>query len=275
MSIKLRLIGRSVWLTVIVAALVADMADATDISFSASANDVSFHEPVIARVQIINRENIPIEVNLGKDRETNFVVSFNGPNGQARKNIRLSWEGIGAGGAVTTASGATYQQSLLLNEWVPFDRTGKYHVTLALENFLPPEQHTPNNTAVAELDINIEPFDSRRLQNVCASLEQAIQSTDNVESILQSTRALSVIVDETAVPYLGRSLNKGFVTAPIVIPTLEKIGSRAAARVLIKSLNELPAEYPALARNALLRIKAQTADASLKVEIQKALQTTS
>jgi hypothetical protein len=137
------------------------------------------------------------------------------------------------------------------------------------------QQNAQDHSLVSQFDINILPFDASRLRNVCASLERKIESTNDSAAILEAAQALGSIVDETAVPYLGQSLAKGIYTAPIVIPTLEKIGGQVSARVLIKSLNELPAEYPILAKQPLIRLRAQTKDSSLRIEIDRALQAAS
>jgi hypothetical protein len=237
---------------------------------------VSLHEPVFVKFQVNNHRDTPIELDLGKDRKTNFLITFQGPNGQRGDNLRLSWDGIGAGGEVSISPEDNYQQDILMNEWIDFRHPGRYDIEIHLDS--PARQ--ANGNVVAQVPIfrgaiTIGPFDAHRLETVCASLEKRIENASTVQPALDAAVALSLVKHDVAVPYLEKSLYESPYVGPIVTRGLERIGDRPAAIVLMNSLSRLPSDTVDLAKTALSGIRDQTADSSLRQEIQRALETAS
>jgi hypothetical protein len=241
------------------------------VSYLVPSTAITLHEPIVWRFQVHNASPVPVQLDLGKNRNENFIVSYTGPQGESAQ-ARLQKGGFGVAGMVSVAPGTTYQQDILLNQWVSFTQPGKYQIEIRL--LTPPTTTQETSTVEARAfrtTIEILPPDSKHLREVCDALAQRVQDARSYQKAADAALALSFVRDPVAVPYLQRVLYAKQLVEPTAIEGLEQIGNEDAARVLVDALNRVPSDVALIVRAALERMEKRISDPRLKTLIQKSL----
>src|SRR5258708_15595731 len=140
-------------------------ADQVTITYLVPSVAITLHEPVIWRLQIQNTSSEVIQLDLGKNRNENFIVSYTGPDAETPQTVTLRKPGFGVAGTISISPAETYEQDILLNQWIRFTRAGRYEIEIQLFR---PVQPKDNATVLRPFKAAIEilPPDSKRLEDV-------------------------------------------------------------------------------------------------------------
>jgi hypothetical protein len=247
-------------------------ADQVTISYLVPSVAITLHEPVIWRLQIQNTSSEVIQLDLGKNRNENFIVSYTGPDAETPQTVTLRKPGFGVAGTISISPAETYEQDILLNQWVRFTRAGKYEIEIQLfRPPVPPKDHATVDFRPFKATIEILPPDSKHLEDVCQTLAQKIGDATSYQNAADAALELSFVRDPIAVPFLQKALYAGKLVEPVAIDGLEQVGNQQATRVLVEALNRMPPDITSLVRAALERIENRTSDIRIKDFIQKSL----
>ena len=246
--------------------------DEVTVTYSFASRKFTLHEPVVLQLKIMNATSQPIQLSLGKNYNENFIVSFIGPSGATVQPRQIREPGFGATGQVRIEPGETFKKNLLLNQWIEFDSPGKYEIEVRLAKAIENTQADPSVRMGSFHDtIEIAAEDSVRLNEVCAALASQVEMASSYQEAADAAQALSSVKDPIAIPYLERALFSKQLVEPIVIDSLERVGSDKAVQVLILALTRLPNDEIVLVRNSLERVRDKTSDPATKQEIERAL----
>ena len=184
---------------------------------------LSLHEPVVARVTLINRTNRTVSADFGLDFIENFRLIVTGPDGQRRLLPPFPLkDGMAFRGQVEIAPSASYTRPVILNEWLGFTTPGVYIVEVSLTGIA--------NTAIVR--VTILPRDVSRLSKSCKELAQNALKASDFKDALHFARALSFSVDSEAVPYLKKVAEENDGLVPTALEGLTRIADRAAVGAL-------------------------------------------
>ena len=237
--------------------------------------EFTLHEPVVVLFTVHNGLSTPIILTLGAEKRQYFQFSLTKPDGQV---IHSSYPPPGTVDIVTfgsgqqeVASGETFRQNLLLNQWFQVDSRGKYvlngrltsKIEISKGQYLSDEDHT--------LSFHVGARDSSRLKKVCEELTNQIRNRPSVEEWQEPARMLSSIDDPIAVPYLAEVLSTHKGTENIIVPGLERIGDDPAVEALLSSLEDQSGDVSILARRALTRLEPTISNSHLKETVRRAL----
>jgi hypothetical protein len=244
------------------------------LSGSLSSSELSLGEPVILDVSLANESPEAVQFDLGQNRKENFLFVAARPDGTTVSVPRLRVSGFSVRGIVSIKPGGTYNQKLVLNEWIDFQTPGKYAIEVRLSSTgQPGSAAAPYETPPFRFDLEVLPRDAARLQSVCLSLALQVEQASSSAEAAESALALSYARDPVAVPYLERVLRSGWFVEGPAINALETIADAQAVRVLISALKIDEPPYAArLARGALRRIEEKTSDSALRLEIKRAIE---
>lgn len=242
------------------------------ISYAFPSRNLTIHQPVILRFQVINDTSQPLKLDLGVDRTAGFSFSLTGPDGIKLKLPTLSPNGLTRVGRIVVQPAASYSQNFLLDRWYAFSTPGKYELEGYLVNPIVLDdtlEHKQDPGFRETLDFI--PRDELALSKAYDALASEIEAADNWGDAAEDAFALSYMRDPIAVAYLRRALFAHKLLEPTVINGLEQIGNEEAIQTLIEALrNTIPA-YADLIRRALNRIQNQTSDPQLRQKIETAL----
>jgi hypothetical protein len=251
-------------------------------SYSLESSAPSQHEPVIVRFDVRNEAMQPITLRLGRDRKENFSFLIQWPDGSKHERPPSPRrDGAFDPGNVDLGPGERLRHQLLLNEWAVFPGPGEYEIEVQLlapielrsgEKVLSKPYHTR---------FKVLPLDEAQLRAACERLVQQIEGTFVVRDLHGAASALAHVDDPIVVPYLERALQSGKYVEQPIIEGLTRMGSEAAAQVLMAVVKESPAWPPSqdtmagtratLAWQALHTIAATTSNERLKQEILRSV----
>jgi len=252
------------------------------VSYSLESPAVTMHEPVIVRVDVVNRSTQPMTVRLGRDRKENFSFVIQPPDGSTQRRPPLPRrEGAFALGNVSLGPGESLHHRLLLNEWATLSTPGVYELEVRLLTPIEMSSGTKVGSKPYHTSFKVLPRDEAQLSAACARLVQQIESTDSAREAMDAAAALGYIEDPVAVPYLERALRSSKPIYGPITDGLAKVGSESAARILIAAVRESPAWPPNVdtmpgsraifARRALQMIAASTSNEHLRQDIQRTI----
>jgi len=199
------------------------------------AISLTLHEPVIAPLVLWNTSAVPVEIQTGSASELSYRITITRSNGEIVKAGVPLWaqvpDFLSGIGKAQIAPGQSYTRSLLLNEWLPFDEPGRYQITVAL----------PAAEGLASFEVDIAPRDPDRLRSVCERL--ATDASDPLSAgRFSSARALSLVADDVAIPYLRSVAAAG--VSDVSVEGLIRLGDLQA----VSALASLPQGRYGLAR---------------------------
>lgn len=262
----------SVFGTVLLRGTQAAPASAVSVGFQSTKSAFTLHEPVIISMEIRNNLTESISFDLGRDRKQNFLFFVTMPNGYKMQLPEIRKSGFSRSGVVNLNAAQSYKQSLLLNEWSQFDKIGRYEIEATMTGPIRYEQSNQDEGRQASrFSIEILPLNDRELKKACASLADAIESSESYEEAAEDANALSHVQDEIAIPYLRKALLATKLVEPIAIEGLERIGSYEAVEALVSGFQVKYNNTPTLIGSALLRIEDKSADPQIKALIASTL----
>jgi hypothetical protein len=189
------------------------------ISYTMPKTRVSVREHILVEFALVNQSPGPIVVNLGLNRTAAFAISFSHADGRtlasrvgvgivAPSPYYVAPDILTRTPTFTVAAGQTYRQRLLLNNWYVFDRAGSFQVDFEMPSPVFSKEGAPLSVAgdTFRTQIEIDPYDPKRLGDKCSRLFQNIAGTDIAVDRLEFGSALTSVEDPVAVPYLGRLL---------------------------------------------------------------------
>jgi hypothetical protein len=242
------------------------------VSYSLRAKKVSLGEPIVLTYTLVNRGSASVRVDLGQDRKGSFAFTVIRPDQQELRLAAFSRDGISVPGLVSVASGQSFSEDLILNEWYQFPVPGEYRIAARVtEPVLDEDNRSVLADGGAQLRLTIGARDVVQLGYVCAVLVDRLAKAGSYSEAADAAQELSYVVDPVAVPYLKSGLALGKLVEPILITGLERIGEDSAAQALIGTLKTGSSDTQLLARSALRRIYGTTVSDALRNQIQKVL----
>lgn len=246
---------------VLVAAAEISLWGGLRMAIDPSSVEVSLHEPVVARVVLMNSTVVSVPVDFGADFVEEFRITVRGPDGQRRAVPPLRRVGLAPGGEVTIAGNSNYATRLVLNEWCQFDIPGEYTLELSL----------PGVSDVGIIRVTILPRDAQRLGSVYEKLAQEALDAQSFDDARIYAVALSFAFAPEAAPHLRRIAETRDGLASVALRGLERIGDRSAVTALEILSHSPNNELKLMARGSLGMIRISTKDDALKREIEAIL----
>lgn len=241
------------------------------IKYELKESKLTLGEPVIMVFSAKNISASDVNIDLGIDKTQFFEFSVKTPSGQIFLGGPSLKEGLHTLGTITIASGDTYKQELLLNQWLEFKSPGRYVLEAKLNPKGSAEQGNTPSSQSGVLHLQIEPRDATRLTKVCAKLTAEVESSRSVEEALPPTLALSYVQDPIAVPYLAQLLSDHALTYHLAIAGLERIGDESAIEALLARLTDTYADISDRARGALERMEDRISNPNLRETVKREL----
>jgi hypothetical protein len=228
------------------------------------ASPLTVNEPVVAVVSIANTSQEDVRLELGLDHIDGLRVVLNTPGGTTNPLRTRRWANLadfmGAPGTLLLPAGRIHTQRLLLNEWYDFAEPGHYEVSIRLveTGSVGSVGSVETSTAVRLTQarptaFEIEPRDEETLRRRCRELAATILNASKFEAIHEAARALSLVADSAAVPYIRNVLKETDKVDWILLPGLLRNGSADARAVLVTASQSTNDERAAIARDNLRR----------------------
>ena len=237
---------------------------APSVTVTLEKNTITQHEPVIMRFTFLNPSSQDIAVDLGYDFEE-VDVKVTDTDGRVWRRPHLTArevrERISQGlfvppGSILTfpaviyaAPGATGVTSIVLNDWVDFDKVGIYRITVAASRL---STSPPGSIEIKEtsLMLTVIPRNEVSLATACAGLITRLMDWKSAEDSETAAKALSKVNDPVAVPFLAQALKqKSFAT--MMVAALARLNTPDAVIALESASRSSDKETRDAARNAL------------------------
>jgi len=248
------------------------LPDGLLIACSLDSTQPVLHQPILAILTFSNSTGAPIQFDLGQDRKEAIRVFVTLPNGNLITKDLSRHGGLSRSGLIELQPSQKYTQTIVLNEWYPFDTPGHYRVKIGFPSLLLQQANKTPDTGVILFDIQILPEDRDQLVQTCDKLKSKINSSSSYGDIAEAALALSYVTDPVAVPYLRdvALLHAGFV-APIAVRGLKRIDENSGIEALIYLSSQSDPTVHSVARTSLAQIMLETKDASVRQKIKSAL----
>jgi hypothetical protein len=206
---------------------------------------VVLRAPVRVIFQVENRSAEAITIDLGSDRQQNFVLAMQQPDGD-RVAIPPPpmREGIHSRGMISIRPGERVMQPILVNERTNLDSPGTYELRAELSTPIEAANGTRTRAIPWRGIVNVLPYDAGKLKEVCEKLASEIEASASVREAVWAATALGHVADPVAVPYLDRALQSGKYIETPAIEGLVRIGNVDAVNVLRKIVAENPGWPP-------------------------------
>ena len=149
--------------------------DEVIVSYSFASRRFTLHEPVLEST-VKNATAQPIQLDLGKSYNGNFVVSFTGLGKVTAQSRGIRTPGFGASGQVRIEPGETYEKNLLVNHWFDFDSARTYEIEVRLGKAIETSGvDTSVRMATFHDTIKIAAEDSARLNKFAPRLQDKLK----------------------------------------------------------------------------------------------------
>ena len=182
----------------------------TTMTLDVVPRQISLHEPVYIALEVRNGGSSDLHLDLGANREANFVVFVTDPNGRTTGPLRESAEGLSRIGKVTVSPTDTFRSKLLLSKLFSFTETGEYSVEVRLDSSaFDASDSNLSKQATSKVTLTVLPRSPQKLQTTAQELSEEAIHARSYETRLQAVSALSYMGDPVAVPYLKRVLQEG------------------------------------------------------------------
>lgn len=254
----------------------ASVPKQVDVQFKFQESSVTLHEPVVLLFEVHNGLKQPITLTVGSLTRQFFDLTLTTPSGKVLHkdpfNGQVDIVTIGDG-KIIVAPGADYKESLVMNQWFPFENQGAYSLTSKLTSNI----QTADGDFLAEgqtAELLITSRDPARLAKICAELARQVETSANADAAQEPARTLSYVDDPIAVPYLARVLSTNTLTYSRAIAGLERIGNVDAVETLL-SVVDKDSDVGEQARRSLTRLQDRIAETRLQDAVKKAVERSS
>jgi hypothetical protein len=211
-------------------------SEAIDATLKPESEMFSLHEPILAELSLQNRSSEPMKIDFGRNFQGNIKLMVDGVSALPPQ---LPPEGgLSFPGEVELKPGAKYSRLLLLNDWLSFEKPGRYEVRLMLDS--------PSRRVEADATITVGPRDPERLARSCAALAKRAQGYE-AEPAALAAKALSYADDEACLPNLSDVVKRSFHGKEGAILGLVRLGTEPAINVLVEAWSGLRPDQQALA----------------------------
>jgi hypothetical protein len=243
-----------------------------EISFKMLEPTVTLHEPVRVEFSVYNGLPEQIQFDLGFNRKGSFDFFITAPGENKVHLHRLSEEGPGRIGRLSLATGQTYTQVILLNEWYRFVRPGEYEIEARLIRLLQTQTGIAiESNRTNQMHLRILAANPERLKLVCQALAKVAIEAPTFLEASEAALALSFMEDPSVVPCLEDVLHKSRMVKAQAAVGLGRIANREAIEILISSLNSGDPELISVVRAVLKDASRKTENKEIRDKIDIAL----
>ena len=227
-------------------------------AFMPDKTEILLGEPLFITFCVKNSGHKPYSFFIGGDnrgsvRHNSFHITAVDVNGLSVKDP-YSYDNMGGrGNCITLEHGESYAERLYLGHWCAFEKSGGYTVTC--ERTL--NEHFSGHTQiriVVSFEINITPYDEKKMRRVIDELGEQIFSGVNLG---EASLALSAIHDEAVVAYLAKVMESkaDWQVKNPAIDGLAQFSTQAAIDGLIVGLKDSDEAVRTHAARALANMK--------------------
>jgi len=216
---------------------------------------VSLHEPIVATLTIQNLLPETVSVDLGWDRRERFLLVARRPDGTIQRPKILP-DGVGRRGRISIASNDRYSQQLVLDDWVSFDQTGEYQVTIQLTGAVTAASTSVMRPPQETLSIRVGAYNEGVIRAKCDQLAPSVIE-GRAEDHYYALQVLRHFNDSAAIPCLRSILDRTDLADMVVFEALKSIGTAETRRVLEDVAAGSSGERAQRVRNTLLTFKQQ------------------
>ena len=243
------------------------------VELAAEERTYSLRVPIYAVLSVQNGLSEAIEFDFGRNSKSSFAFSLTLPDGRL---IDVAYpRGDGGLSMITPrslASGETYKQRLLLNEWYDFSAPGTYTIQLKTDaSFQTATGRIAEPQPIEKIVVRIGPRDDGQVGRVCRDLLALALADGPGRERMEAAEALSRIQDPVAIPYLKQILEKGVSVQHYGIQGLARIGNTEAIEVLIANLGIRDRGLQSRVVFELETLARTTPDQQLKARIRTSL----
>ena len=219
---------------------------------------LTLHEPVIVTVTFLNLFREAITIDLGWNRLMGFALTVRRPDRQVERP-RITPSDLGRAGRITIEPNGQFSQTLVLNNWLPFDQSGSYQVEIQIVAPMTTASGTTVSAPASDtIQIDIGERDAGALRSTCQRLADIVVSpvatAAQADERFYAARALGYVTDPVAVPIFRSILDATTYEDAMVLEALRQIGTPEAVEVL-QEMSGRGGDRGTLARNALRRLK--------------------
>ena len=200
------------------------------IAFKLLLATVPLNAPVYFDLEIANKSNQAINMDLGHNYKSALSFTIKTPGGDVVEVPALSSSGLGLIGGIQVQAGGNYKRRYVFNEWYRFRAPGKY----SIQAHLNPDILTASGATVqpSTMELTVTPRDAQALEKICEELLKQLSNTTNAEAIINASLALSYVTDPVAVSYIREALKRHTYSWQQLIPGLGEIRSQEAVDLL-------------------------------------------
>jgi hypothetical protein len=243
------------------------------VELAAEESTYAWRAPIYAVVSVQNGPSEAIEFDFGRNSKSSFAFSLTLPDGRL---IDVAYPSGGGGLSMITprslASGETYKQRLLLNEWYDFSAPGSYTIQLKTDaSFQTAAGRIAQPLPIEKIVVRIGPRDDAQVGRVCRDLLALALADGPGQERRDAADALSRIQDPVAIPYLKQIIEKGVSIQQYGIQGLGRIGNAEAIEILIANLSIRDRGLQGRVAFELITLERTTADQQLKARIRASL----
>jgi len=221
--------------------------DEIGLSVSFSEASVGLNAPIFFDLKVFNRRAETVGLDLGLNRKGNLQLTISEPGGVI-VNRMLNSQGFGRLGEFSLPPGGAFVETLLLNEWYEFRRTGTYRIKMTLLDGLSSTGRTSIDQPSTEFSVQVGSRDPARLERVCEGLAERAIAGATLEDRMEAASALSYIQDPLAVASLVRVLQNGSLVEHYAVDGLGRIGGPEAIAALLAAQDHPDEEVRAAVR---------------------------
>jgi hypothetical protein len=212
------------------------------------------HEPALAVIEVANRTNAPVAIDLGLNRRNHVEVLVAPPGGVPAWTRIPPREGGGRPGDIVLAPDETQVEPVFLNEWRPPEEVGVHRyeprfLSVAFES-APPAPIVPSPCLLTVL-----PRDEELLRRRCTELSDAAIGALGRAARLDAVSTLAWMHDPVAVPFIETTLAEAPDEVwPDLLPALAAIDVVPALELLYREAVTPREGLPASGRPSLARL---------------------
>ena len=200
------------------------------IGFKLLAATVPLNAPVYFDLEIVNKSNQTLAVDLGHNYKSALSFTIKTPGGEVVEVPALSASGLGLTGRIQVEAGSNYKRRYILNEWYRLREPGKYSIQPHINaDILAASGATVQPSTI---ELTVTPRDSQALEKIAEDLLNQLSNNTNAEQILNAAWALSYVTDPVAVSYIREALKRQKYSWQQLIPGLGEIRSPEAIDLL-------------------------------------------
>ena len=233
-------------------------------------DDFVVNEPLLVEFTIKNILKYEVELDLGHNRESNFVVVVHDlKNNKSYGPTSLDSSGFGRIGKMKLAKGEDYSTVLVLNKWFNGFEVGEYRIEIRLKNNSSLEKKLNGKLFSGDFTVNIGKRNPEKLTALCEKYLNSASQSQDVSVVGFSSLALSYVNDPLAVPFLIKLFENNKVARQNVLAGLSRIKNAEAVRFLIDVQKREISDTSELARDALTSIYEESKSEEVKELIEK------